>query len=67
MSYNILKTMVDPLTGKKTCVLMLDGLSSILEIKELDKALEMVSIFNKNSDSGWIYEVKTEGKIINKN
>ena len=66
MSYNIVKTMVDPLTGKKSCILLLDGLSSILEIKELDKALKMTEIFNQNSDSGWIYEVRGGGKIIKK-
>jgi len=66
MSYNILKTMKDP-SGKKTRILILDGLSEILEIKELDKALKMAKIFNQNSDSGWVYEVKTGGKIINKN
>ena len=53
MSYNIVKTMIDPRTGKKSCILMLDGLSSILEIKELDKALKMAEIFNQNLDSGW--------------
>ena len=36
MSYNIVKTMVDSETGKKSCILMLDGLSSILEIKSVD-------------------------------
>ena len=66
MSYNIIKIMVDPLTKKKTCVLMLDGLSSILEIQELDKALKMAEIFNQNSDSGWTYEVKKGGVIIKK-
>tara|TARA_R110002012_G_C11333918_1_gene577422 strand:- start:77 stop:277 length:201 start_codon:yes stop_codon:yes gene_type:complete len=65
MSYNIVKTMTDPL-GKKTCVLMLDGLSSILEIKKLDEALKIAEMFNQNTDSGWIYEVKTGGKVINK-
>ena len=65
MSYNILKTITD-YNGKKTCILMLDGLSSILEIKELDKALKMANIFNQNSDSGWTYEVRKGGKIINK-
>ena len=64
MSYNIIKIMVDPLTKKKTCVLMLDGLSSILEIQELDKALKMAEIFNQNTDSGWKYEVRGGGKII---
>ena len=65
-SYNIIKTMIDPKTGKKSCVLMLDGLSSILEIKSLDKALKMAEMFNENSDSGWTYEVRSGGKLINK-
>ena len=64
MSYNIVKKMIDPRTGKKSCILMLDGLSSILEIKELDKALKMAEIFNQNTDSGWKYEVRGGGKII---
>ena len=54
-------------SGKKTCVLMLDGLSSILEIEELGEALKIAEVFNQNTDSGWVYEVKTGGKIINKN
>ena len=54
-------------SGKKVCVLILDGLSSILEIKELGEALKIAEVFNQNTDSGWIYEVKTGGKIINKN
>jgi hypothetical protein len=66
MSYNILKTMTSP-SGKKTCVLMLNGLSEILEIKDLSEALKITEMFNRNTDSGWIYEVKTGGKIINKN
>ncbi len=56
--------MTTPL-GKKTCILMLDSLSEILEIDNLDEALTMVKIFNQNTDSGWVYEVKTGGKIIN--
>jgi hypothetical protein len=63
MSYNIVKIMKDPMTGKKTCVLLLDGLSSVLEIKGLDKALKMAEIFNENSDSGWAYEVRGGGKV----
>jgi len=62
MSYNIIKNMTNPLTGKKTHVLLNDGLSSVLEIKELDKALKMAEIFNQNSDSGWVYEVRGGGK-----
>jgi len=54
-------------SGKVIKVLLLDGLSEILEVKELTQALKMVDILNQNTDSGWIYEVKTGGKIINKN
>ena len=64
MSYNIVKTMTNS-SGKKVCVLILDGLSSILEIEELGEALKIAEVFNQNTDSGWIYEVKTGGKIIN--
>ena len=46
MSYNILKTMTSP-SGKKTCVLVLDGLSEILEIKELSEALKIAEMFNQ--------------------
>ena len=66
MSYNIVKTMTNS-SGKKVCVLILDGLSSILEIEELGEALKIAEVFNQNTDSGWVYEVKTGGKIINKN
>ena len=52
-------------SGKKTCVLILNSLSEILEIKELGEALKIAEMFNQNTDSGWVYEVKTGGKIIN--
>jgi len=63
MTYNIMKTMRDPATGKTMNVLLLDGLSAILEIKELSQALKMSEIFNQNTDSGWTYEVRGGGKI----
>ena len=63
MSYNILKTMTDS-SGKIVKVLLLDGLSSILEVKELSQALKMIEIFNQNTDSGWRYEVRRGGKLI---
>ena len=53
MTYNIMKKMKDPHTNQVIMVLLLDGLSSILEIDELDKALNMALVFNQNSDSGW--------------
>ena len=58
-----MKTMRDPSTGKTMNVLLLDGLSEILEIKELDQALKMAEIFNQNTDSGWRYEVRGGGKV----
>ena len=61
-----MKIMKDPVTGKVINVLLLDGLSSILDIKELDQALKMAEIFNQNTDSGWTYEVRGNGKIIKK-
>tara|TARA_R110002167_G_scaffold128269_4_gene310357 strand:- start:246 stop:485 length:240 start_codon:yes stop_codon:yes gene_type:complete len=63
MTYNIMKKMKDPHTKQVIMVLLLDGLSSILEIDELDKALNMALVFNQNSDSGWEYEVRGGGKI----
>ena len=65
MTYNIMKIMTDQNTGKIVKVLLLDGLSEILEVKELDQALKMTEIFNRNTDSGWKYEVRGRGKIIN--
>ena len=32
----------------------------------LEKALKMAEMFNENSDSGWTYEVRSGGKLINK-
>lgn len=62
--YNIIKTMKDPNTGKTISLLLLDGLSEILEVKELGHAMNMVVIFNQNTDSGCKYEVRSCGKII---
>ena len=63
MTYNIMKTMRDNGSGKAMSVLLLDGLSAVLEIKELSQALKMAEIFNQNTDSGWTYEVRGGGKI----
>jgi len=63
MSYNIVKTMKDKETGKTINVLLLDGNGDeILEIKKLDKALDMAHILNTNSDSNWEYSVRGNGK-----
>tara|TARA_R110000824_G_scaffold120762_6_gene276434 strand:+ start:1530 stop:1721 length:192 start_codon:yes stop_codon:yes gene_type:complete len=62
-----MKIMKDPHTGKTMKVLLLDGLASILEVKELSQALKMAEIFNQNTDSGWTYEVRGGGKIHKNN
>ena len=58
MGYNIVKIIKDT-TGKSVHVLLTDGLSQILEVKNEKKAIKMVKIFNENSDSGWKYELRT--------
>ena len=58
-----MKTMRDTSSGKTMSVLLLDGLSVVLEIKELNQALKMAEIFNQNTDSGWTYEVRGGGKV----
>jgi hypothetical protein len=57
MGYNIVKTIKDS-KGKTVHILLTDGLSQILEIKSEKKAIEMVKMFNENSDSGWKYELR---------
>ena len=66
MSYNIIKTMKHPTTGEPMVVLLLDGLSEVLEIENLDEALATAKLFNCNSDSGWLYEVRSGGALYNK-
>ena len=63
MSYNIIKLMKQTTTGEPVCVLLLNGLSEVLEIENLDEALATAKLFNCNSDSGWIYQVRSSGKI----
>ena len=50
--------------GKKLNVLMLDGLSVILEIEEKSKAIRFAKMLNENSDSDWVYEVRSGGTTI---
>ena len=64
--YNVLKQMKDAKTGKIIKVLLLDGLSSVLEIKDLDKALNMAMILNHNSDINCSYEIRGSGRIYDK-
>ena len=63
MTYNIIKIMTSE-KGKTLNVLMLDGLSSILEIDDRNKAIKFAKMLNENSDSNWKYEVRSGGKTI---
>ena len=47
MGYNIMKIMTNK-EGKSVHVLLTDGLSEILEVKELNQALKTAEIFNQN-------------------
>mgnify|MGYP004395175219 FL=1 len=64
MGYNIMKIMTDA-NGKPVHVLLTDGLSQILHITNQKKAMEMVKVFNENSDSGWRYELRPSPCDIN--
>ena len=61
-----MKTMRDNGSGKTMNVLLLDGLSEILEVGELSQALKMAVMLNQNSDSNWHYSVRGGGKIYEK-
>ena len=58
MAYNILKEMEDPNTGKKSYVLLTDGLSQIWEVKTEKEANRITKMMNENSDSGWRYKIR---------
>ena len=58
MSYNILKEMKDPNTGKHSYVLLTDGLSQIWEIKTEKEANRIATMMSENSDSGWNYKIR---------
>ena len=60
MSYNIMKIMKDPTTGKKMNVLLTDGLSQIWTIKKLEEVTKIAKMLEENSDSGHKYEVRGE-------
>ena len=56
MGYCIKKIMVDD-NGKKTHVLMNNGLSEVLEFKDKVEAEKLAKLLSVNSDSGWSYVV----------
>ena len=57
MAYNIIKVMTNQ-QGKKTHVLLTDGLSQIWEIKEKTEAERITKVLAENSDSGWEYVLR---------
>tara|TARA_B100002019_G_C21248131_1_gene589493 strand:- start:390 stop:581 length:192 start_codon:yes stop_codon:yes gene_type:complete len=58
MPYLIIKKMTNPQNGKTIFTVLNDGLSQIMEVKDKKKATKLVNLFNENSDSGWVYEIK---------
>ena len=57
MSYNIIKIMTDA-SGRKTHVLLTDGLSQIWDIKKKEEAQRIATMLTENSDSGHKYEIR---------
>ena len=49
---------MDPRTGKKTHVLLTDGLSQIWDIAKKEEATRITTMLNENSDSGHKYEIR---------
>lgn len=60
MSYNIMKIMTDPNTGKSIHVLLTNGLSEIWTINNLKEVINITQMLTENSDSGHRYEVRGE-------
>jgi hypothetical protein len=56
--YVIIKSVKNKKTGKTLPVVLLDSNTEVWEFESKDKAEEMKDIFQKNSDSGHVYEVK---------
>jgi|TARA_R110002072_G_scaffold201390_1_gene359137 hypothetical protein len=57
MPYNIVKEMIDQ-TGKKSYILLTDGLSQIWEVKNEKEAQRIAKMMTENSDSGWVYKTR---------
>jgi len=62
MPYNILKKMTDNNTGKKSYVLLTDGLSEIWEVKTEKEANRISKMMNENSDSKCVYKIRKNCK-----
>ena len=51
-------------SGRKTHVLLTDGLSQIWEIKKKAEAERIAATLTENSDSGWVYTIRGTCKNI---
>mgnify|MGYP003656658480 FL=1 len=49
--------MIDP-KGKKSYILLTDGLSQIWEVKTEKEAQRIATMMTENSDSGWVYKIR---------
>tara|TARA_R110002074_G_scaffold83807_1_gene186309 strand:+ start:240 stop:407 length:168 start_codon:yes stop_codon:yes gene_type:complete len=45
-------------TGKKSYILLTDGLSQIWEVKNEKEAQRIAKMMTENSDSGWVYKTR---------
>ena len=59
--YCIKKEMKNDL-GKKTHVLLTNGLEEVLEFDDITQATRIVEVMNANTDCGWVYTVIPIGK-----
>lgn len=48
--------------GKKTHVLLTNGLEEVLEFDTIEQANNITEVMNANTDSGWVYSVIPIGK-----
>jgi len=56
-SYTIVKRMVEQ--GQTVDVVLVDSHSEVWELDNKERAQEIADILTKNSDSGWVYFVRT--------
>jgi len=57
-TYQIKKIMNDR-DGNLQHVLLLNSLDEVFESDNLDEVIKICEVFNKNTDSGWRYEIIT--------
>ena len=50
--------MLDPSSGKKSYILLTDGLSQIWDVETEKEAKRIAKMMTENSDSGWVYKIR---------